>query len=474
MTTLRVNPLSYIRGRRLIFQHRRAIHALTLSRSVWGALRRFYDLPSLAPRVVDSGALDVDVEPLVTAGVLIRPETVGAFLRTERDVLVARHDPSLIYFALAATDTGLEWWFEHDGLGPVMCCARAGALRGSTRPMAIYLSYDIVTASASARAYSGRGVFVGEPRAVGALTTPKMGTHHLLETWGVKVPRQVTVPRIALRPGRSARRSVDQSVEYALRLEWGATEPRFPMFIKPGLGSGAHGATLVHNLPELVETAIRLDAVFAQPLVVEPFIRGHEWRVLVFASGDYAVTKRYPPVVHGNGADPVRVLIDAAHARRTARFARRGHLWRPRKPPISSPAVTGALHRQQLTVDSVPTPGRRVSLGRGHPQDINTSVDDTSSLSPKLLAKLLTIRESLGAPRLGFDLIGGSIGNGATPHVVEVNSRPFVIRHEEPDRGPSRAAALLTLQLFLDQGLSPRQIDTVADRCRDERAVGGR
>lgn len=261
----------------------------------------------------------------------------------------------------------------------------------------------------------------------------------------------------------SARARAD--VSYWVALRWG-TRLTFPLIVKPSGESVSRGVTLVHDERSLQAAALKLYRDFRQPIVVERQIRGTEWRVLMLANGRFAVYRRLHPSVHGDGRSTVRELIIRRHRRRSALFESRGYIRRPHRPPLLG-VVGQTLASQGLTAASVVPRGKRVALSLTQTASIeNTSVDETDNLSPAKHRLLLGIVRKLGATRLGFDLIGGTIGDGQDPNILEVNPRSFVSRHEEPDAGQPRPAAQMILEYFLDRGLSAIELQRIADRCR--------
>ena len=445
MQYLKLNPLSYVHEGRLTFQHQRTLKCLTLTREIRTALAPFFSRFD-SPVVRLGHRLPQDPEPLVNAGILVAADQVETLIRREeRIAITGQEDGDLIYLLLAAERAGITWWIVHDGFAPVVLFSRR-TRNAAIRPQAAYLHDHS---------------FLGEATQIASITRVKAVANHLGRTWGWEVPRQVFLPASIAARAASPPGSTD--VAYWVALQW-QSKLGFPLIVKPAGQSVSRGVTLVRDEASLERAVARVFALFDKGVVVERRIRGPEWRVLMLASGRYAAYRRIHPSVLGNGRSTVRELIDERQRQREEFFASRRYLRHAHAPPLGG-VVRRTLLEQRLRLDSVVARGRRVSLSLTQTHEIeNTSEDATALLSRAKQRKLLQIVKRLGAARLGFDLIGAPISAGRFPAILEVNSRPFLVRHEEPDRGDPQPAARMLLDMFLSRGLSSEQLARLGQR----------
>jgi glutathione synthase/RimK-type ligase-like ATP-grasp enzyme len=86
----------------------------------------------------------------------------------------------------------------------------------------------------------------------------------------------------------------------------------------------------------------------------------------------------------------------------------------------------------------------------------------------EVVEMLQEIRERMGLARAGFDLIGKSFDQGL--HIIEVNGRPNLWTHIEPDVGPPRPVARIMLELGSERAMDEATAQSVLAVCRDARA----
>jgi len=136
-----------------------------------------------------------------------------------------------------------------------------------------------------------------------------------------------------------------------------ALEVGLPVVVKPQDGNQGKGVTV--NITErsafdnAYATAERYGTV-----MVEKFLPGHDYRLLVVGNKLIAAARREPPLVVGDGKHTVRQLVDLVNAdpRRGT-----GHSTSLTKIRFDDIAI-GRLHAQDLEPESVPEKGRRVIL----------------------------------------------------------------------------------------------------------------
>lgn len=224
--------------------------------------------------------------------------------------------------------------------------------------------------------------------------------------------------------------SVDEA--WAVSLEIG-----LPVVVKPQDGNQGKGVTVNIVNREHLEIAYRAAAEIGE-VMVERFLPGSDYRLLVVGDRMVAAARRDPPQVLGDGEHSVRQLVDRVNAdpKRGA-----GHSTSLTKIRFDEIAVA-RLDEQGLTPDSVPDKGRRVILRNNANLSTGGSATDvTDSVHPELAARAVTAAQTIGLHICGVDVVCESVlrpleeqGGG----VVEVNAAPGLRMHLSPSYGKGR------------------------------------
>jgi cyanophycin synthetase len=219
--------------------------------------------------------------------------------------------------------------------------------------------------------------------------------------------------------------------------------------IKPFDGNQGKGVTLSLSEPGEVRAAFDLARAYSVKVIVERFVPGRHFRVLVVGDEAVAAAERIPARVVGDGRRSVRELIEAANA-----DPRRGRGHEKQLTRIHVDAVVHVvLARQNMTLDYVPPPGVVVFLRQNANLSTGgTSVDATDELHPANAALAVRAARVVGLDVAGIDIVTPSIAvpvRQAGGAVVEVNAAPGIRMHHYPESGrPSDAAGAIVRHLF--------------------------
>jgi cyanophycin synthetase len=327
-------------------------------------------------------------------------------------------------------------------LGPsTLSIARAARQRGI--PTRRLNTGSLVQLGQGARA---RRVWTAETDRTGALAEAiaqdKELTRKLLRMVGVPVPQ-----------GRSVSDAEDA---------WeAAQEIGGPVVVKPQYGNQGRGVATNLTTREQVLKAYEAARAEGESVVVESFILGSDYRVLVIGGRVVAAALREPAQVVGDGVHTVRELVEQAN-----RDPRRsdGHstaLSYIRLDPIG----LQVLAEQGHTPDSVPPAGARVLIRRnGNLSTGGTATDVTDRVHPETAERAVEAARAVGLDIAGIDLVALDIGRpmeeqGAA--VVEVNAGPGLRMHLEPSAGQPRPVGEAVLASLFAEGQTGR-IPTVA------------
>ena len=257
-------------------------------------------------------------------------------------------------------------------------------------------------------------------------------TRQLLYSVGVPMPE-----------GRAA-----QSREDA----WSAAQDLgLPVVVKPQDANHGRGVSICLEDRVAIEEAYDIASREGSGVVVERFISGSQYRVLVV--GDQAVA--------ASGGEAEQVLADGLHTVEELvalanQDPRRGEdSAMPLTPLVLDEISLQLLRHQGLDKTAVPAAGRAVIIH--HNGDL--TVDVTERMHPDVAASCVVAAQPVGLDVAGIDLIADDIGqpletqNGA---VIEVNASPGLVMHLKPLVGNPRPVGEAIVKHLFPPGESGR------------------
>ncbi|MDR0478845.1 MAG: cyanophycin synthetase, partial [Burkholderiaceae bacterium] len=173
-------------------------------------------------------------------------------------------------------------------------------------------------------------------------------------------------------------------------------------------------------------------------VMVEKYLPGSDFRLLVVGNKLVAAARREPPLVIGDGQHTVRELVAQVN-----QDPRRGVGHGTSLTKIRIDAIAQArLAAQNLSADSVPSKGQRVVLrNNANLSTGGTATDVTDSVHPDLAARAIEAAQTVGLDICGVDVVCESVlqpleaqGGG----IVEVNAAPGLRMHLSPSFGKGR------------------------------------
>lgn len=210
----------------------------------------------------------------------------------------------------------------------------------------------------------------------------------------------------------------------------------FPLVIKPNVSGYSRGSYFPINSFTELWKAIVLAKLWWPTTVVEQYLKGANYRVVVVKGKIMSVIQRYPPFVIGNGTDSIAELIDAENKTREEM-----QLFGGMFPIQKSRQILEHLKKQGFNFSSVPAKDEsvelffRVALAPG---GVVRTVDQDSIHADNLELFLKTI-DLFKANILGVDIIFERGIEESYRHqkciLLEVNSRPYLKMHDYPRYG---------------------------------------
>jgi cyanophycin synthetase len=217
-----------------------------------------------------------------------------------------------------------------------------------------------------------------------------------------------------------------------------ALEIGLPVVVKPLDGNQGRGVALNLTSKEQVIAAYQAAVEESASIIVEKFIEGEDYRVLIVGKQFVAASRRKPAHVIGDGVHSVDELIAAANLdpRRAAAHAAALSMIR-----IDAIAL-GVLLEQGLSPASIPAAGRTVLIRRNANLSTGgTAVDCTDDVHPSIRDAAIEAAQTVGLDICGIDVVAMDISQALSESngvIIEINARPGLRMHLYPSEGRPR------------------------------------
>ncbi|MDB5205254.1 MAG: cphA [Flavisolibacter sp.] len=231
----------------------------------------------------------------------------------------------------------------------------------------------------------------------------------------------------------------------------------YPIVIKPLDGNHGKGATINIIDWEHAVCAFHRAKKWSEDVIVEKFIEGCDYRVLVINNKFVAAALRTPASVTGDGKHTVQQLIDIEN-----QDPRRGAGHDNALTEIKVDEVTMELLRKKhFTVNSILPQGEVLHLKpTANLSTGGTATDVTDQVHPENISCFERIARNIGLDICGIDVMATTLStplkeNGGA--VLEVNAAPGFRMHLEPTSGTPRnvAAPVIDMLFPKDKGRIP-------------------
>jgi cyanophycin synthetase len=265
-----------------------------------------------------------------------------------------------------------------------------------------------------------------------AIAQDKELTRKLLSGVGVPVP--------------AGRIAVDPEDAWAAASELG-----LPVVVKPQDANHGRGVSIRLETRAAVEMAFQYAAKEGSGVVVERFIPGTQYRVLVV--GEHAVA--------ASGGEADQVVADGVHsidellALANQNPERGEDSAQPLTTLVLDDISLDLLRRQGLEPQSVPDAGRPVLIRYNG----DLTVDETDRMHPDVAAHCVLAAQTVGLDVAGIDLIAEDIGRPLERQagaIIEVNASPGLVMHLKPLVGRPRPVGEAIVNHLFREGESGR------------------
>ena len=234
-----------------------------------------------------------------------------------------------------------------------------------------------------------------------------------------------------------------------------------PVVVKPCDGNQGRGVSLNLQTESDIVMAFAIAARFSQAVLVEEYIVGRHYRLLVVDGKMVAASERIPAHVVGNGQDTLADLI-----RQTNEDPLRGEEHeKPLTKLVVDDIVRTVVARQGYDMHSIVAAGSVVWLRENANLSTGgTAIDVTASVHPQLVALVVRAVRLVGLDVAGVDVVAQDIGAPCPQGsgvIIEINAAPGIRMHHYPTAGASRDVAAAIVESLFPAG-TPSEIPVVA------------
>lgn len=235
----------------------------------------------------------------------------------------------------------------------------------------------------------------------------------------------------------------------------------YPIVIKPLDGNHGKGASInVTNWEDAVD-GLAYAKKYSRRVIVEKFITGFDFRVLVINNQIIAAAQRVPAHVVGDGKNSITWLIDEIN-----KDPRRGYGHENVLTEITVDRDTEELlEKMNYSLETIPTLGEIVYLkSTANLSTGGTSIDVTDMMHPENIFMAERISRVIGLDICGVDIMAQNLTeplkeNGGV--ILEVNAAPGFRMHLAPSEGLPRNVAAPVIDMLYPPG-KPSRIPIIA------------
>ncbi|ROI10581.1 cyanophycin synthetase [Chryseobacterium sp. H3056] len=235
----------------------------------------------------------------------------------------------------------------------------------------------------------------------------------------------------------------------------------YPIVIKPLDGNHGKGSSINVNDFETALTGLQHAQAFSQNVIVERYITGYDFRILVINNKMVAAARRVPAHVIGDGNLNIQQLIEKENL-----DPRRGYGHEKVLTEITVDKDTNELlEKLHYTLGSVPKNGEIVYLkSTANLSTGGTSIDVTDMVHPENITMAERVSRIIGLDVCGIDVMAENLtqplkeSGGA---ILEVNAAPGFRMHLAPSEGLPRNVAAPVVDMLYPPG-KPAKIPIIA------------
>lgn len=222
----------------------------------------------------------------------------------------------------------------------------------------------------------------------------------------------------------------------------------FPVVMKPLNGNHGNGATINITSEDEAYMAFRRARKFCQKVIVEKYVTGRDFRVLLIDYKFVAAAMRTPASVTGDGVHTIGQLIDRVNADPARGQGHNNILTRIDVNDV----CLDLLGKAGLNLESVVPAGKQVLLKpTANLSTGGTATDVTDAVHPANVLLFERAARTIGLDICGIDVMSEDLitplrENGGA--ILEVNAAPGFRMHLEPTAGQPRNVAAPVIDML--------------------------
>ena len=235
----------------------------------------------------------------------------------------------------------------------------------------------------------------------------------------------------------------------------------FPIVLKPLGGNHGKGASINVKTLEAAKEGLKHAQEYGRRVIVEKFITGHDFRILVIDNKMVAAAQRVPAHVVGDGTRTINELIEIEN-----QDPRRGYGHENVLTEITLDRDSlDLLQKLGYTEESIPKKDEIVYLkSTANLSTGGTSIDVTDRIHPENIFIAERISRIIGLDICGIDIMAENLTqplheNGGV--VLEVNAAPGFRMHLDPSEGLGRNVASPVIDMLYPPG-KPSRVPIIA------------
>lgn len=230
----------------------------------------------------------------------------------------------------------------------------------------------------------------------------------------------------------------------------------YPLVLKPLDGNHGKGASINVKDRDTAVAGLAHAQKYSRKVIVEKFITGYDFRVLVINNQVVAAAQRVPAHVKADGKHSIQELID-----RENQDPRRGYGHENVLTEINVDRDTlDLLEKRGYTLETVPPKGELVYLkSTANLSTGGTSIDVTEMMHPENVFLCERVARIIGLDVCGIDIMARNLTqplkeNGGA--ILEVNAAPGFRMHLAPAEGLPRNVAAPVIDMLYPPGKPSR------------------
>ncbi|MDD3765589.1 MAG: cyanophycin synthetase [Eubacteriales bacterium] len=228
----------------------------------------------------------------------------------------------------------------------------------------------------------------------------------------------------------------------------------FPVVVKPFNSNQGKGVNTNITNEKDVRKAFREAAKYSAGIIVEKYIVGNDYRILVVDGEVKAVAQRLPAMVVGDGIHTISELIEEIN-----KDTNRGECHEKPLTKIKLGSLElSVLKKKGYSKNYVPRAGEKIALREnGNISTGGTAIDCTDIIHPDNADIAVNAANAIGIDIAGIDMVAEDVSKSiysTSGAVIEVNTAPGIRMHLYPSQGQPRNVAKDIVDLLFPKELN--------------------